>query len=402
MIKNEHHSSTVRCLCTMGLVLTLLPFVHSVAEESEPDNAALLYYQAFLLCPDTHDIPKEIGAVFHAESGGEVGKYREYAKDYQHVIQLVETASNIPNCNWAIPYPQGPKVRAKLMPLTRSLVILIGANVRSLAADGYYTKAFTHSLILRQVARHIADDPGASDGVLVTVERASLLCVHFVLDVMPPNEEALRMIREQLDAEPLVCELLPIRVKQDFERLIQAIERTGTTTLSDLRQSLVDKATDEAHRKEAMALTHDELLMLIQDSYAGFLDSAFGVMDSQMPYEQKYIRLENLAEQYQERAITNPEVILALQIRAQTLPDLYCIGTTHAALFNAVKAAIEIHLLKSTTGRLPEALPEGLPKDPFSGKDFEYNLTKEGFVLRCRVKDITLDDVREYEFKVQK
>jgi hypothetical protein len=389
----------VGSICASLLVGTL--GAHAASLPPDPNNAALLYYQALLLCPDPDDIPREVGAVFHAESGGDAGQYRDYVKDYQDVIQLVEAASRISHCNWAIPYPQGLKVRAKLMPLTRSLALVIGANVRVLASDGDYTEAFAHSLMLRRVAKHIADDPGTFDPVPVTVERTALFCVRLVLDVMPPDEKALTTLREQLDAEPPVSELVPARIKQDFEWLIHTIKGTGAATLSNLRQNLAENANDEAQKKEVMALKDDELLSLIRESYAAFLDSAFDVMGSQMSYEQKYIRLENMAEQYQERAKTNPEIILAVQIRAESVPGLYSIGITHVALFNAVTAAIEIYLLKATNGQLPEALPEGLPKDPFSGNDFEYKATKEGFVLRCRAKDIAWGGVRQYEFKVR-
>jgi hypothetical protein len=51
---------------------------------------------------------------------------------------------------------------------------------------------------------------------------------------------------------------------------------------------------------------------------------------------------------------------------------------------------------------LPESLPAGLPKDLFSGEDFEYEKTKDGFVLRSRRKDLDRDEIHQYEFKVPK
>jgi hypothetical protein len=40
----------------------------------------------------------------------------------------------------------------------------------------------------------------------------------------------------------------------------------------------------------------------------------------------------------------------------------------------------------TTTGGIKGGIPEGLPKDPYSGKDFEYQRTEKGFVLRCRAR----------------
>jgi hypothetical protein len=64
--------------------------------------------------------------------------------------------------------------------------------------------------------------------------------------------------------------------------------------------------------------------------------------------------------------------------------------------------AIDIYIIKAKTGQLPDALPESMPKDLFSGKDFKYEKTKEGFVLRCRGKDLVKDKIYEFEFKVKK
>jgi len=75
---------------------------------------------------------------------------------------------------------------------------------------------------------------------------------------------------------------------------------------------------------------------------------------------------------------------------------------SHTAQINSIKAAVEVYLVVAKTGKLPEKLPDYLPKDPYSGQDFEYETTKEGFVLRCRAKDIDSGKIQQYEFKVQK
>ena len=54
------------------------------------------------------------------------------------------------------------------------------------------------------------------------------------------------------------------------------------------------------------------------------------------------------------------------------------------------------------TGRMIYGLLEGLPQDPFSDGDFQYERTNDGFVLRFdpdRLADIR---VREFEFAVPK
>ena len=58
-------------------------------------------------------------------------------------------------------------------------------------------------------------------------------------------------------------------------------------------------------------------------------------------------------------------------------------------------------MIKAKTGKLPDELPAGLPKDLFSDRDFEYIKTADGFILRCQGKDLGKDEIYEYEFKVK-
>jgi len=64
--------------------------------------------------------------------------------------------------------------------------------------------------------------------------------------------------------------------------------------------------------------------------------------------------------------------------------------------------AVDIYIINAKTGKLPDAIPASLPKDMFSGKDFEYEKTADGFILRCQGRDLLKDEVHEYEFKVAK
>ena len=80
---------------------------------------------------------------------------------------------------------------------------------------------------------------------------------------------------------------------------------------------------------------------------------------------------------------------------------MYNNETREKTFSNAVRAAIEVYITKAETGQLPETLPTGLPKDLFSGKDFRYEKTADGFTLRCRGKDLDKNETYKYEFKVK-
>jgi len=71
----------------------------------------------------------------------------------------------------------------------------------------------------------------------------------------------------------------------------------------------------------------------------------------------------------------------------------------HTAQVNNIRAAVGIYLIFAKTGRLPEKLPENLPKDPFTREDFIYEITDEGFVLHYRAEDIPGYMIREKGIK---
>ena len=130
--------------------------------------------------------------------------------------------------------------------------------------------------------------------------------------------------------------------------------------------------------------------------FIALVQAAFG-----LPYENAYRELEKLNEKVTKEAGTRPEA-LATSIMSPSVTKLYTNEVTFKTSFNAVNAAINLYLAKAKTGRLPDELPDGMPKDLFSGKDFIYEKTKDGFILRCQGKDLHKDKIHEYEFKVKK
>jgi len=121
-----------------------------------------------------------------------------------------------------------------------------------------------------------------------------------------------------------------------------------------------------------------------------------------MPYPQKYSELQELAEELTYKTYYGGDPIRIISFYMLTnVVEQHDIYVRSVAYFNAIRAAIEIFLIKAETGQLPDALQDDLPKDPFSGQDFEYEVTEEGFSLRCWEKEISENRVWQYEFKVQ-
>ena len=117
-----------------------------------------------------------------------------------------------------------------------------------------------------------------------------------------------------------------------------------------------------------------------------------------MPYEQAYSQLKQSSDNFD----PNDPASAAAGAFMPALHKIFSQETWVKTQFNAIIAGIEILLDRASTGQLPDALPSGLPKDAFSVRDFEYEKTKDGFVLRCRGKDLSKDKIYQYEFKLSK
>ena len=106
-------------------------------------------------------------------------------------------------------------------------------------------------------------------------------------------------------------------------------------------------------------------------------------------------------EQFETEYEKIPDALLTA-IFLPAIQKIYSVGIRTKTVSNATLAALDIYIIKAQTGKLPDSLPAGLPKDMFSGEDFEYKKSGGGFVLRCRGKDLGNNKTYEYEFKVKK
>jgi hypothetical protein len=76
-------------------------------------------------------------------------------------------------------------------------------------------------------------------------------------------------------------------------------------------------------------------------------------------------------------------------------------GSRYTAQVNCTKAAVELYLIMAKTGQLPKELPDYLPKDPYTGRDFLYEITDYGFVLGCQ-SDIFKKGKERFTFHIRK
>ena len=214
-------------------------------------------------------------------------------------------------------------------------------------------------------------------------------------------------------------------LKMDFELTLQSLR---------CNKDMLDKALDAMHLKGEIissfskkntatnvedlnikSITEEDLIALAAEPYKIFLNFAFQINNSGMSYKERISKIQSLTEKLQNEfgfdpnsyptMAAHPEKILTLFIIihcAKSVTGLYQLHVDHVALQNALMTGIEVYLIKAKTGHLPEKLPEGVPRDPFTGHDFIYKITEEGFSLSLLDKNISEQIHYPYEFKVQR
>jgi hypothetical protein len=299
-MRNIYYYNSKKVICGICVIMVLWMLgVDAVTLPPDPDNAALLYYQAFLLRPepdeDTYWSIKEV------VSGGEPDeKLREYLnlRDCRKTIELAETAAQLLQCNWGIRFSHGLGVTLPQLKHFRPLGFLLYADARVLVMDGDYRAALGRCLTIRRIAGHVGDDTMVNYAVSVGIDRSSLRYIQNVLGSMSPDIDILVWLRSQL-ATVQGAVLSPAKaLAMDLELILQSW-RTDPDDLLWFREQLIEN--DEGNNAEYVwNLTDEELLALIAEPYADFLDYALGVIDSEMQYEEKYTELQRLIDELTE------------------------------------------------------------------------------------------------------
>jgi hypothetical protein len=367
----------------------------------ESRNAALLYYQALVCCPDLDEFPPDVvRQVYRGRANARDAKL--YADKHRAVVEYVQAAARMGHCDWGVATDRAPGFRVSALARVRTLLFLVAAEAQRLAGDGDYEAAFEQIFGLRRFTAHAAADPNLGFILPFQIEGNALKFTLFMMSRTPPDCEAFARLKDQLAFDPFSPDWLPTLFHADFELVLFSL-RTDEASLQRIR-TVVPTNSSAAYRarQEAWNEVGDEALIeRIREPYARFLDDVLDVLASDLPYAQAYERINSRVEALKEAAPDEPAIIANWVMCADGVLGQYGTLVYLAATRNALRAAVDVYKVRTRTGRLPATLPEGLPKDPFSGQDFQYETTEDGFALRCRTKDVGADRLWEYEFNVQ-
>jgi len=281
---------------------------------------------------------------------------------------------------------------------TRKLIFIIGAEIRILAAEGDYRQALDRCLTLRKISHHMGDETIISLLVSMSIDRMADNHIQYLLADMPQDLQTLTWLKNQLIV--IESRTLSSKATLKYEKEL-SLEHMHLDKLKELVEIVIgEPVAPDSKEAEQLRKADKAFIEKTRDYYINHMDVLQTILSTPMTYEKTYTELKNLSEQPQKDVTENTAASIT-SIVAPAFGRLYSIEIRDKTLSNAIRAAVEVYITKAKTGQLPEDLPAGLPKDLFSGKDFKYEKTKDGFVLRCRSKDLEKDETYKYEFKVK-
>jgi hypothetical protein len=363
------------------------------------DNAALLYYQALSLCPELNETPTLlIDEVLRGAAPDDT--IRTYLGHCRRAIHTTELASHIPQCNWALQYPDDRQLATPFISQTRRLALALAVDAHTLAADGHYRAALTRCLTLRRLASHLANETSTIWALSIAIDGLAGAAIQHVLGTMPPDSDMAIWLRSQLATirEPALS--LPKALENDLGLMLNALRtERSLVSLDELRQ-LLDEIKD--NNNTPSDLSDEALLARIRAPYARLLDGINQILDGDLTYTGKRCALREQIDWFQTGHRDTPLVTHFMGfIWIENIDDLFDLQIRNRNQFNALKAAIDVYAYHADLGQLPNILPPTAPRDPFSDQDFEYEVTEAGFIIRCRAKDLCEDRIWEYEFVIQ-
>lgn len=376
------------CIILIVLVSTSLVFAYP------PDNAAVLYYRASLNYNVNDTMKDKLSELIKGDIGIDE-EIKDYVQSNKIWIKQFIDAGEAPHCDWGIDYSKGI---ATLMPPfapLRNMAKIVLAQAKITAESKDYKRALDLCLSVHKAGNHIADGGLLiSHLVGISLNGTANQCIMDILPHISNNPEILIRLRGQVFDVSGKVPQMKTALNKDIRIFAQDIRKEKADYVLELAGDNIPKEQAQIIRQanETFFKANKEYLM-------EHLASLLTAID--LPYPQSYEQLVKLGERPGGEIKKNPHAIMTAFL-APAVHKVVCMDLKARTHFNALKTALHLYVMKARVGRLPDALPEGMPKDLFSGKNFEYERTKDGFILRSQGKDLAKNKIYEYEFKVKK
>jgi len=381
-------------------LLSAISFSSVHAMPPDPSNAGLIYYQAFLMQRKTDaDTLNQVKNLAKGEIEPDE-KLIEYLDSNKTAIRFATIAADMPICDWGLNYSDGFSLEIPYLSQARNLAYMLIAQARVDASKGDYDTAIERCLTTQKMADHTSQSLLITYLVGYSIKDMSNNCLGDILGQMQTDAGLLEYLKTQLDV--IESKNVSFRVSLEFERtsIVEMVAKMDPNDMFKYTDGFFEKGDpNEAILIERINSADRDFFDRNIDYVSSFLAEYLAVPD--LPYNEAYTKTKELADRPAKDFKVNPDVTVATMF-CPSLVKCYNYEAKRRASSNATRAAVSIYVIAAKTGQLPESLPEGLPKDPYSGLDFDYQLTDQGFVLRCQGENLYEGKTYEYSFNLAK
>lgn len=384
---------TKRFIHVVILMLLTLTFNSSIFAYP-PDNAAVLYYRSAYTFPIAWGKSNMVSKYIK----GEVENNQEiidYVLSNEHAMKQFIDAGKGKYCDWGLDYSQGMNMMAPPLAEFRALAGIIIADAKMANEAGDYIRAINLCLSIYQFEMHIGSTDMAV-GNLVGYGATAL--AHDILVQILPNisDDFVSLVWLRDEYSEISSKFPQMKTSLIKERNVYSQDKN----LRDLDYFLNEFSMVLSQEQiDIVKEGGEEFVNEIMDYYTEHSSKYIAPFDS--AYPEAYETLVKLEEQSKKNVKNNVSAELVSYF-VSDISRILSAETKSKTYDNAVKIALNLYITKSKNGQLPDELPSGMPKDLFSGKDFIYEKTDDGFILKCQGKDVSKDKTYEYKFKVKK
>jgi len=193
-MRTSNHGILIKSVC---ILITVLTFA-SVLEAYPPDNAAVLYYKAFLILKEPSEDMEKMLTDLRDGKIKPNDEIRQYLQENRHAIEFVETAAGVQNCDWGYDISKGFEVLLPELSKIRRMAFLLTDEAQILAEEGDYKAALDKCLTIHKMARHVGDRLLISYLVGNALNALANKHIGEILSQMPDDVESLTWLKNQI------------------------------------------------------------------------------------------------------------------------------------------------------------------------------------------------------------
>lgn len=382
----RNHSKVTIISLLFGFLLNAIfsnPVIYA-ASCSDPNNAASLYFQAFEELPIKTLAESQAWDLFMADHNNISVTLRGYLDKCQPSLELARAATDIQYCDWGHDISQGVNGYLRSIHLSdiRKLVFVIYGEAVKQAHDGNQMIAIKYALMLQQIAEHTGTDSMIVQLSFTSINNYAAKTLRMILGYSPATTETLTGLQSQFVTRQSCIQAFFESIDSEF---LLSLE---TAKYDDIFSLAREEASTGDYPGKIESMTDDELLEYISKPMRYYTDKMKQLAALDMPVSQIVEEIEQVEEQVQQTYQNEyPSCVRWYFYPGSAYTRTYVLSVRGDAEFAVMQSAIELYDMVAQTGELPDELPDYLPKDPFTGSAFEYEITSMGFILRFIEQD---------------